>query len=105
MTFAESGQGNCESDVQRPESDDYDLLTFGEVAARLSEELSAETAELDRLRRETRSDPNLLRRHEERIALLKTVANRYREEQQTNDNFSRRFGSLRGAGGDRPQWR
>lgn len=105
MTFAESGQGSCVSDVQRPESDDYDLLTFGEVAARLSEELSAETAELQRLRGEAHSDLDRIRRIEERIARLKIGADHYRQEQRTNDAFTRRFGSLRETSADRPQWR
>lgn len=105
MTSPALGPRGGEPDAPRPESDDYDLLTFGEVAARLSEELSSEAAELERLRREAHSDPNLLRRLEERIALLKTAANRYRQEQQTNDAFSRRFGSLPETGGDRPVWR
>lgn len=81
------------SDDQRPDTDDYDLLTFGEVAARLAEELAAQYDELDRLRAMTPPDPNAIRRIEERIAVLKVGADRYRHEQGTNEAFQRRFGS------------
>ena len=90
----------------RPETDDYDLLTFGEVAARLSEELAEATAELDSLRNEARPDAERVRRVEQRIALLKSSGDRYRQEERTNASFNRRFGSLSGPpSGQRPQWR
>jgi hypothetical protein len=37
------------TDVTRPDDDDYDLLTFGEAEARLNEELTARTRELEEL--------------------------------------------------------
>ncbi|MGE2834827.1 hypothetical protein [Mycobacterium sp. SMC-4] len=90
----------------RPETDDYDLLTFGEVAARLSEELAEATRELERVRRGTPENPDEIRRLEDRITLLQDSANRYRQEQQTNESFTRRFGPLSGpSSGPGPEWR
>jgi hypothetical protein len=54
----------------RPDTDDYDLLTFGEVAARLSEELAEATVQLERARGATPEDPEEIRRIENRISLL-----------------------------------
>lgn len=91
---------------QRPETDDYDLLTFGEVAARLSEELAQATTELDELRGEARPDSERMGRVEQRIALLKRSLDRYRQEQRTNESFTRRFGPPSGSSSSqRPQWR
>jgi chromosome segregation ATPase len=94
------------SSDQRPDTDDYDLLTFGEVAARLSEELAGATAELAELRSEARPDEEKIRRLEERITLLRTSGDRYRQEERTNESFTRRFGSVSAELPDqRPQWR
>lgn len=91
---------------QRPETEDYDLLTFGEVAARLSEEVAEASKELDRLRAEAAPDQERIRQVEERIALLKSSGDRYRQEQATNDSFKRRFGSVSDpTSSQRPQWR
>jgi hypothetical protein len=90
----------------RPDTDDYDLLTFGEVAARLSEELAEATQHLEQVRAETPPRPEEIHRIENRIALLRESADRYRKEQQTNESFTRRFGSLSDPpSGPRPQWR
>lgn len=90
---------------QRPDSDDYDLLTFGEVAARLSEELASAAAELERARNSAPADPDRVRVLEERIRLLQTSKDRYRREEHSNETFTRRFGSvLEPSAGPRPRW-
>lgn len=90
----------------RPDTDDYDLLTFGEVAARLAEELTEATDQLERVRARTPSDTDEVARIESRIALLRESGDRYRREQQTNESFTRRFGSLASPpSGARPEWR
>ncbi|MGE2692816.1 hypothetical protein [Mycolicibacterium pulveris] len=95
-----------EPTVPRPETDDYDLLTFGEVAARLSEELAEATAELDGLRSEAVPDAERIQRCEQRIALLQQSVQRYRQTQQDNSAFARWFGALSGPPSDRrPRWR
>ncbi|WP_046318570.1 hypothetical protein [Mycobacterium sp. UM_Kg1] len=89
----------------RPDTDDYDLLTFGEVAARLSEVLAAEAAELERLRRQPNPDHAAIRGIEQRIEHLKAGAQRYSQEQRTNSAFLRRYGALSSSSDDRPPWR
>jgi uncharacterized small protein (DUF1192 family) len=87
-----SGDGSNDGTVERGEGDDYDLLTFGEVGARLAELLAAEKAELAQLRRQGSPDPAGVGRLEERIALLESSAARYRDMARKNDVFTRRFG-------------
>jgi hypothetical protein len=81
--------------MERPESDDYDLLTFGEVSARLSELVVAERAALTRMRSQPDPDEGEVRRLENRIELLTSSAQRYEEQQRTNEVFANRFGELR----------
>ncbi|CAJ1587081.1 hypothetical protein [[Mycobacterium] wendilense] len=101
----EHGAPDAESPVARPETDDYDLLTFGEVAARLAEELADLTAELDRARQEPTPDARRIRALEERIALLTASGERYRREANTEEFFKRRFGGIDVSQDERPQWR
>lgn len=104
MTPAD-GTDSSDDVPERPDTDDYDLLTFGEVAARLSEELAQRTAELDQARSEPDPDPGRIQHLEERISLLRTSRDRYRQEQQTNESFMRRFGPISGSqAGPRPRW-
>ena len=92
--------------AERPDTDDYDLLTFGEVAARLTERLAEETDALQRASNESPPDAVLVRSIEARIALLRDSEDRYRQLKQNNEFFSRRFGSVSGATADQgPQWR
>lgn len=79
--------------VSRPETADYDLLTFGEVRARFAELLATERGALSRLMRERQPDPAEVSRLEERISLLAASETRYRELQNTKDAFVRRFGA------------
>ncbi len=97
------------SDGQRPDTDDYDLLTFGEVAARLAEELAAQTKELETMREQPDSDPERIRRLEQRIDGLQAGAERYRQEERSSGVFARRFGAALStpaeSQSDRPPWR
>lgn len=102
---ASPAEGAGEDTVQRPDTDDYDLLTFGEVAARLSEELDAELKELQRIRSRAGVEPDTIRRLEERIDLLRSSGERYSREASAKDSFTKRFGSVLGQpGGPRPTW-
>lgn len=75
----------------RPETDDYDLLTYGEVAARLTELLTEDRAALAVLMREPQPDPTAVSQLKERISLLAASEARYRELQSTKKAFMRRF--------------
>lgn len=102
-----SGDGPNDVPVERGEGDDYDLLTFGEVGARLAELLAAEKAELAQLRSQGSPDAARVRRLEERIALLESSDARYRDLARTNEAFARRFGSKGYAAppdADAPRW-
>jgi hypothetical protein len=87
MTFA----GQPES-VQRDESqDDYDLLTYGEVAARLTEEMAVEADQIAELQK-SGTEPATLHALQERFALLAASKRRYEQQAQTAEIFMRRFG-------------
>jgi hypothetical protein len=92
------------SPVERPDTDDYDLLTFGEVTARLAEELKDCTAELRGLRSADPPDADRIRHLEERIDLLRRSGERYRRDQEAGEAFTRRFGSAISASPDQPRW-
>jgi hypothetical protein len=81
--------------VRRDESqDDYDLLTYQEVAARLSEQIVAESQRITDLEA-SGSDAKALETLEEskrRLALLLASKNRYEQHAKTADVFMQRFG-------------
>lgn len=93
MAADQGGPGGDDDDL-RPDTDDYDLLTFGEVAARIAEELTEQTAELERVRTSADSDPARILVLEQRIRVLQDGRDRYRQEQRTNAAFARRFVSV-----------
>jgi len=70
--------------------DDYDLLTYGEVAARLSEELAAVSERIAEL--EGSADRSELQALRDRLALLTATKHRYEQQAQTADVFMKRFG-------------
>lgn len=78
--------------AQRPDEEDYDLLTYGEVGARLSEVLAEENAELERLRAADAVDDAAVAAHLERIEQLVRSRARYEEQSATAETFMRRFG-------------
>lgn len=77
--------------VERADSDDYDLLTYGEAAARLAELIAEERKRLSALRGEAHPDPERVRDLEERIDLLVSSDTRYRRQASTSETFARRF--------------
>jgi hypothetical protein len=81
--------------VSRDDSqDDYDLLTYREVAARLSEEIVAESQRIADLEA-SGGDAKALEALEEskqRLALLQASKNRYEQHAKTADVFMQRFG-------------
>ena len=87
-----------DSPAQRPDTEDYDLLTYGEAAARLAELLAAERDRLAALRNEPHPDPRRVEQIEQRIALLESSNERYRQQARSSDTFTRRFGSIQRGG-------
>ena len=76
----------------RPDTDDYDLLTYGEASARLAELLAAEKDKLVALRQQADPDRALVDQLEQRIALLESSDARYRQQSLTAEAFTQRFG-------------
>jgi hypothetical protein len=96
-----------ETPIERPDSDDYDLLTFGEVAARLAELLASEREALAQLKQLDSPDSAAEAFLELRIQSLEAQASRYRQQQHSNDIFAQRFGpALQAASAqqDKPDW-
>jgi hypothetical protein len=78
--------------VRRDESqDDYDLLTYREVAARLSEEIVAECQRITDLEA-SGGDAKALEESRQRLALLRASKHRYEQHAKTADVFMQRFG-------------
>jgi hypothetical protein len=78
--------------VRRDESqDDYDLLTYREVAARLSEEIVAESQRITDLEA-SGGDPKALEESKRRLASLQASKYRYEQHAKTADVFMQRFG-------------
>jgi hypothetical protein len=78
--------------AERPDTDDYDLLTYGEASARLAELVATEQAKLTALRNDTNPDVALIQQLEQRISLLEASDSRYRQQSLTAEAFTRRFG-------------
>jgi hypothetical protein len=78
-------------EVVRADEDDYDLLTFGEVAARLNAEIRALAGEVNSL--ETAGeDPARLAKARTRLAQLREAAARNSRQPINDENFRRFFG-------------
>ena len=78
-------------EVVREDEDDYDLLTFGEVAARLSAEIRALAGEVSSLEA-AGDDPARLARARARLAQLRDAAARNSRQPISDENFTRFFG-------------
>jgi hypothetical protein len=76
----------------RPDSDDYDLLTYAEASARLAELLAAEKEHLVAMTANADPDGAAIDRLKQRIALLESSGERYRLQSLSADAFTRRFG-------------
>jgi hypothetical protein len=79
--------------VQRPEDEeDYDLLTYNEVAARLAEVLTEEREHLARMQAAEPRDTAAIEARQARIAQLVEGRERYQKQHITAQMFMERFG-------------
>jgi hypothetical protein len=78
--------------AHRPDDEDYDLLTYGEVAARLAELLAEERRRLADLQAASPPDAPLIATQEARIAELVAGRERYEHQAATAEMFVKRFG-------------
>jgi hypothetical protein len=79
-------------DVERPEDDDHDLLTFGEAGARLEIELRTMRARLSALEGTYPRDEEAIAQTAARLAALKEGAERNRAQPINDENFELFFG-------------
>jgi hypothetical protein len=77
--------------AERPDADDYDLLTFGEAGARLAEEIARERRRLDQLQA-AGADGGQLASVSQRIGDLQEAADRQRAAAAERADFERFFG-------------
>jgi hypothetical protein len=79
-------------DVERPEDDDHDLLTFGEAGARLEIEIRTLRARLSELEDARPRDDAAIEAAAARLASLHDSAERNRAQPINDDNFEKFFG-------------
>lgn len=75
---AASERGDDDIVVDRPDDDDYDLLTFGEAGARLAEEVTKQQRRVDQLRSAGATDEQIAGA-EQRLAVLQQAQERNRK--------------------------
>jgi archaellum component FlaC len=87
---------NENASEQRPEDDDYDLLTYGEANARLRTEIAKQTQLLEELEERMQVADNDLAHEiagvQARISELKDAAERQVTQQREAADFERFFG-------------
>jgi hypothetical protein len=79
-------------DVERPEDDDHDLLTFGEAGARLEIEIRTLRARLRELESGQPRDDAAIAAAADRLAALQESAERNRAQPINDENFEKFFG-------------
>jgi hypothetical protein len=80
--------------AKRPADDDYDLLTYGEAAARIGELLRDERKRLSELKATHTPDATVIAALELRIAQLAESDRRYRRHASAADKFEAAFGAI-----------
>ncbi len=79
-------------DVERPEDDDHDLLTFGEAGARLEIEIRTLRAHVRELENAQPRDEAAITAAADRLAALQESAERNRAQPINDENFEKFFG-------------
>jgi hypothetical protein len=64
--------------IERADDEDYDLLTFGEAGARLTEEVAKQRAVIDQLRA-GQAQADIVERAEQRLSMLRAAVERNRK--------------------------
>jgi hypothetical protein len=88
-------QDPAEQVQAREDEDDYDLLTYGEAGARVTEEIAAEKARLAGWDERLAAGEDVRDRRDrsaQRLELLRDAAKRNARQPITDENFERFFG-------------
>jgi hypothetical protein len=88
----EEARAELPEDVERPEDDDHDLLTFGEAGARLEIEIRTVRARLHELAGKQPRDDAAIKEAADRLAALLRSAQRNRAQPINDENFENFFG-------------
>jgi hypothetical protein len=88
-TVTDSGE---ETAVERPDEDDYDLLTFGEAGARLQIEIRTMRSRVREMEGAVPRDEEALREARARLSALEEGAERNRAQPINDENFEKFFG-------------
>jgi hypothetical protein len=88
----EDGQSELPEDVERPEDDDHDLLTFGEAGARLEIEIRTVRVRLRELAGKQPREDAAIKEAADRLAALLQSAERNRAQPINDENFESFFG-------------
>lgn len=89
------GPDHAEVVLEREDEDDYDLLTYGEVGARVTQGIADSKARVAELEQSHPSVAGVAERLEvarRRLALLRDAADRNRRQPITQENFEKFFG-------------
>lgn len=89
--MTQPGEAGDPAETMREDEDDHDLLTFGEVAARLDAEIRALAGEVASLEA-AGDDPVRLAKARTRLAQLREAAARNSRQPINDENFTRFFG-------------
>jgi hypothetical protein len=84
-----------ETVLAREDEDDYDLLTYGEAGARVTEEIAAERARLEQWEARLAAGEDVADKRDlsaRRLELLRDAARRNARQPITDENFERFFG-------------
>jgi hypothetical protein len=94
MTSQSDAESEAElpEDVERPEDDDHDLLTFGEAGARLEIEIRTVRSCLCELQGEQPRNDAAIKEAADRLAALQEGAERNRAQPINDENFENFFG-------------
>src|ERR1700761_1127315 len=94
MTNQQGDEAKLErpEDVERPEDDDHDLLTFGEAGARLEIEVRTTRARLRELEAASPRDEEAIAQLSDRLGGVEGRAERNQAQPINDENFERFFG-------------
>ncbi|HEY6790979.1 MAG TPA: hypothetical protein VI365_27090 [Trebonia sp.] len=88
----EEGSAKRPQDVERPQDDDHDLLTFGEAGARLEIEIRTLRASLSDLKGAPSPDEAAIEQAQARLVALEESAARNRAQSINDENFEKFVG-------------
>jgi hypothetical protein len=100
--MATAGATGAGETIERPEADDYDLLTYGEAAARLSEVIVEERSTLESLEQKSGDNAPDIAKSQQRLSLLIERQERLARTRANGEELRRVFSPAPGCAAKRP---